>query len=259
MLQSSLGRRMPTSTPRGTPSRTRPLTLAAIQASVVSCERCPRLRQYCTHIAQEKRRAFREDVYWARPVPGFGDPSARLLVIGLAPAAHGANRTGRMFTGDGTGSSGDFLMAAMHATGFANIPTSTDGHDGLALRDAYITAAVRCAPPGNMPTPGELAACQPFLDDERRALAHIRVIVALGRLAHDAAVRLLGRAQVPRPRFGHGARHTVGSRFLLLHSYHPSRQNTQTGRLTSPMLQAVFQDARSHITARAESSDRADR
>ena len=152
----------------------------------MSCERCPRLRAYCRRIGREKRRAFRDDTYWAKPVPGFGDPRARLLLVGLAPAAHGANRTGRVFTGDGVGGSGDFLMAALHRAGFANIPTSQHPDDGLALRDAFIAAAVRCAPPDNKPTPEEIARCLPHLDAELAALPRVRVVVALGKIAFDA-------------------------------------------------------------------------
>jgi uracil-DNA glycosylase family 4 len=249
----------PSSRP-SSPHRTRSHTataaplLDAIRARVVSCDRCPRLRQYCAEVARAKRRAFRGETYWGRPVPGHGDPDARLLVVGLAPAAHGANRTGRMFTGDGPGGSGDFLMASMYAAGFASSPTSQDPKDGLSLRDAYLTAAVRCAPPDNTPTPAELASCQPFLDEEFRALRRVAVVVALGRLAHDATVRLLvraGLASAPRPRFGHGARHMTASDLELLDCYHPSRQNTQTGLLTAPMMTAVFQTARSIIDGRA--------
>src|SRR5499427_7751087 len=165
--------------------------LISIHADIVSCERCPRLRSYCQRVAREKRRAYLADTYWGRPVPGFGDPLARLLVVGLAPAAHGANRTGRVFTGDGVGGSGDFLMAALHRAGFANIPTSQHPDDGLKLRDAFIAAAVRCAPPGNKPTPEEIARCLPHLDAEISALPRVRVVVALGRIGFDAYLRLL--------------------------------------------------------------------
>jgi uracil-DNA glycosylase family 4 len=192
----------------------------------------------------EKKAAHRGDEYWGRPVPGFGDPDARELVLGLAPAAHGANRTGRVFTGDG---SGDFLMRAMHAAGFANIPTSHQADDGLALTGAYIAAAVRCAPPDNKPTPGEIAACHPHLVDEFAALGGVRVIVCLGRIAFDAAWRLLATRRVmmrPKPRFGHGLAHRPAGGPAVIASYHPSRQNTNTGRLTPPMLESVFRLAR---------------
>jgi uracil-DNA glycosylase len=190
-----------------------------------------------------KKAAHRHDTYWGRPVPGFGDPEARVLVLGLAPAAHGANRTGRVFTGDG---SGDFLMQAMHRAGFASIPTSQRADDGLVLRGAYIAAAVRCAPPDNKPLPDEIRACHPHLAAELAALPHVRVIVALGRIAFDAALRLAvdrGIALRPRPHFGHGAIYRLGPAPLLIGSYHPSRQNTNTGRLTAEMLEAVFLDA----------------
>src|SRR4029079_14131896 len=162
------------------------MNLIQVRQQIVSCERCPRLREYCQRIAREKRKAFREETYSATPVPGFGDPNARLLLIGLAPAAHGANRTGRVFTGDGVGASGDFLMAALHRAGFSNITTSQHPDDGLKLTDAFIAAAVRCAPPDNKPTPEEIARCLPHLDAEIAALPRIRVVVALGKIAYDA-------------------------------------------------------------------------
>src|SRR3954462_10945724 len=186
--------------------------LTDVHRAIVTCERCPRLRQYCQRIAREKKRAHRDDVYWGRPVPGFGDPNAQLLLVGLAPAAHGANRTGRVFTGDGVGGSGDFLMAALHRAGFANIPTSHHPADGLELRDAFIAAAVRCAPPDNKPTPEEIANCLPHLDAEIAALPNIRVVVALGRIGFDAYLHLLKtRGVVPRPRpgFGHATVHAL--------------------------------------------------
>jgi uracil-DNA glycosylase family 4 len=215
--------------------------------SIVACERCERLRSYCARIAREKRRAFRDEVYWARPVPGFGDPAARLLLLGLAPAAHGANRTGRVFTGDGVGGSGDFLMAALHRAGFANIPTSRNPQDGLTLRDAYIAAAVRCAPPDNRPTLEEIDACLPHLDAETTALSAIEVVVALGQIAFDAYLRLLktrGVTPRPRPQFGHGATYSLANGHTLLGCYHPSRQNTNTGKLTPEMLDTVFDRVR---------------
>ena len=218
------------------------ISLVQIQAQIVACERCERLRAYCGGIARMKKAAHRDDVYWGKPVPGFGDPNARVLVLGLAPAAHGANRTGRVFTGDG---SGDFLMRAMHAAGFANITTSQRADDGLALHDAYIVAAVRCAPPDNKPTPDEIAACHPHLVAEVAALPHIKVIVALGKIGFDAAWRLLaerGIAMRPRPAFAHGAVYPTAGPTVIA-SYHPSRQNTNTKKLTPPMLEGVFRSA----------------
>jgi len=220
--------------------------LPSVRNAIVSCARCPRLRAYCARVAREKRRAYRDETYWGRPVPGFGDPCARLLLIGLAPAAHGANRTGRVFTGDGAGGSGDFLMSALHRAGFANIPTSQRVDDGLALRDTFIAAAVRCAPPDNAPTPEEIARCLPHLDAEMAALPQIRVVVALGKIAFDAFLRLLAARGVtvrPRPKFGHASVTTVASGQTLIGCYHPSRQNTNTGRLTAPMMDDVFRRA----------------
>jgi len=215
------------------------LTVAAVHDQITACTRCARLRSYCARVAAEKKAAHRADVYWGKPVPGFGDPDARVLVLGLAPAAHGANRTGRVFTGDG---SGDFLMRAMHAAGFANITTSQRADDGLVLRDAYIVAAVRCAPPDNKPLPDEILACHPHLVAEVGALTRISVIVALGKIGFDAAWRLLaGKGIVlrPRPAFGHGVVvQTPGP--TVIGSFHPSRQNTNTGKLTPPMLESVF-------------------
>ena len=220
--------------------------LLAVRDQIVVCERCPRLREYCGKIGREKRRAFRDDTYWARPVPGFGDPRARLLLIGLAPAAHGANRTGRVFTGDGVGGSGDFLMAALHRAGFANIPTSQRIDDGLALNDAFIAAAVRCAPPDNTPTPEEIGRCLPHLDAELRALPRVKVVVALGRIAFDAYLRMIGAEGAslkPRPRFGHGATYRIPGGLTLIGCYHPSRQNTNTGKLTARMMDVVMRRA----------------
>jgi uracil-DNA glycosylase len=222
------------------------VTLDRIRQEIVACSRCARLRTYCQRIAAEKRKAFRDDVYWGKPVPGFGDPRARVLVLGLAPAAHGANRTGRVFTGDGGGGSGDFLFTAMHAAGFANQTTSQRIDDGLTLKDAYIVAAVRCAPPDNKPTPEEIAACHPHLVAEVAALPRVRVIVALGRIGFDAAWRLLAERGVtmkPRPPFGHGLVYRPDGGPAVIASYHPSRQNTNTGRLTARMLATVFQRA----------------
>lgn len=232
---------MPSS--RGLASRARSLALTQVHQQIVACTRCERLRSYCARIATEKKASHRNDTYWGRPVHGFGDPDARLLVLGLAPAAHGANRTGRVFTGDG---SGDFLMRAMHSAGFANIATSQRTDDGLVLRDAYVTAAVRCAPPDNKPTPAEIAACHSHLVAEVAALERIQVIVALGRIGFDAAWRLLGERGVrmrPRAQFGHGLVYRPAGAPAVIGSYHPSRQNTNTGKLTREMLAAVFADA----------------
>jgi len=225
--------------------------LADVHDAITSCERCHRLRSYCARVAREKKRAHRDDTYWGRPVPGFGDPQARVFILGLAPAAHGANRTGRVFTGDGVGGSGDFLMAALHANGFANLATSQRADDGLELHDAYISAAVRCAPPDNRPTPEEVARCLDHLDAEVACLPRVRVVVALGKIAFDAWLQQLKRAGVqrrPRPAFGHQVvvPFDDGGRPVptLVGSFHPSRQNTNTGRLTRDMLKSVFRTAR---------------
>jgi uracil-DNA glycosylase family 4 len=241
-------------------ARPAPASLTAVHAAIVTCERCPRLRAHCLRIAREKKRAHRDDTYWGRPVPGFGDPAARLLVLGLAPAAHGANRTGRVFTGDAPGGSGDFLMSAMHAHGFANQPITRAIDDGLVLQDAFIAAAVRCAPPDNKPTPEEIAACAGHLDAELACLPRLSVVMALGRIACDAYFAWLARQGLPvrpRPAFAHGgvwvppspppggtdaaAGRPVPS---LVMAYHPSRQNTNTGRLTQPMMRDAFAIAR---------------
>jgi uracil-DNA glycosylase len=220
--------------------------LRRIHDQIVACDRCLRLRTYCARVAREKKAAHRNEVYWGKPVPGFGDPNARLLVLGLAPAAHGANRTGRVFTGDG---SGDFLMRAMHAAGFASLTTSQRIDDGLELTDAYIAAAVRCAPPDNTPLPAEIAACHPHLVAEAAALPNLRVILCLGRIGFDAAWRLLASRGIvvrPRPAFGHAVVYrTPGP--TIIGSYHPSRQNTNTGKLTAQMLAAVFRLARREL------------
>ena len=219
--------------------------LADVSHAITSCERCPRLREHCRTVARVRKRAFRDEVYWGKPVPGYGDPAARLLLVGLAPAAHGANRTGRVFTGDGVGGSGDFLMSALHRTGFANIPTSQRADDGLQLRDAYILAAVRCAPPQNKPTPDEIARCQDHLDAEADALPNVRVVVALGKIAHDSAIKAFdGRPS--RCKFAHGAKHTLGN-FTLFDSYHCSRYNTNTGALTPKMFSTIFADVRAYL------------
>ena len=218
--------------------------LAQVHHDIVTCTRCERLRSYCAAVARDKKAAHRQETYWGKPVPGFGDPKARVLVLGLAPAAHGANRTGRVFTGDG---SGDFLMRAMHSAGFANITTSQQTGDGLMLRDAYIAAAVRCAPPDNKPTPEEILACHAHLCAEVEALPSISVIVALGRIGFEAAWRLLAARGVtirPRPAFGHGLTYHPPGAPAVVASYHPSRQNTNTRKLTPEMLASVFAAAR---------------
>jgi len=214
--------------------------LTELTAEIVACRRCPRLVAWRELVAREKVARFREETYWGRPVPGFGDPDARILVVGLAPAAHGGNRTGRVFTGD---ASGDFLFAAMHAAGLANQPTGRRADDGLALIDSYIAAAVRCAPPANKPTPDERDRCEPYLVRELGLLERVRVLVALGSIAWESSFRtiaaLTGEDARPRPRFGHGATTPVAG-FTVIGSYHPSQQNTFTGRLTQPMLRAVL-------------------
>jgi uracil-DNA glycosylase family 4 len=218
--------------------------IAALADEVVACTRCPRLRAHCAETARVKVRRFREQEYWGRPVPSFGDPRARLLIVGLAPAAHGANRTGRMFTGD---DSGNWLYRALHEAGFASQPASLHRDDGLSLRQAYITAAAHCAPPDNRPTPAEIAACRPFLVRELALLDQVRVVLALGQIAWDAVLATLAEEGVvlrPRPRFGHEAEVAIDERRVLLGSYHPSRQNTQTGRLTREMLASVLARAR---------------
>ena len=219
--------------------------LAALEARQSVCRACPRLVAWREEVALTRRAAFADQEYWGRPAPGWGDPRPRVLMVGLAPAAHGANRTGRVFTGD---RSGDWLFAALHRTGFANRPTSVSAGDGLELTDLRIVAAVRCAPPANKPTPVERDTCAPWLDRELELVRpSVRVLVALGSFAWDAALAALGRAgepvPSPRPRFGHGAEVEIGD-LVLLGTYHPSQQNTFTGRLTEPMLDAVLQRAR---------------
>lgn len=236
--------------------------LAMLSARIARCRLCPRLVAWREEVARTKRRAYRDEVYWGKPVPGFGDPAARIVLVGLAPGAHGANRTGRMFTGD---RSGEFLYAALHRAGLASGPRSLSRDDGLALRGAFITAAARCAPPDNRPAPEELARCAPFLDAELSLLRQARVFLALGAIAWDAVLGHLARRQAgaavqppapgpaggrlaralprPRPRFGHGAEWAVPGLPALLGSYHPSQQNTQTGRLTPAMLDAVLRRA----------------
>jgi uracil-DNA glycosylase family 4 len=218
--------------------------LDAIRDDVIVCRRCPRLVAWRERVAREKTARFVDQTYWGRPVPGFGDPQARVLILGLAPAAHGGNRTGRIFTGD---RSGDFLFASLYRTGYADRPSSISVDDGLTLRGAYVAAVNRCAPPANRPTPEERDRCLPFLERELRALAGLRVIVPLGSFAWDGAIRAilaLGHdAPRPKPRFGHGAQATVGP-YRFVGSFHPSQQNTFTGKLTADMLDAVFERAR---------------
>ncbi len=216
--------------------------LETIAEEVVVCRACPRLVRWRERVAREKTARFSDQVYWGRPVPGFGDPKATILVLGLAPAAHGGNRTGRIFTGD---RSGEFLYASLHRVGLANRPTSVARDDGLRLRGAYVTAVNRCAPPGNRPTPMERDTCLPYLSRELEALPRLRVMIALGAFAWDGALRAiaaLGHRARPRPRFGHAAESEVGP-FRLLGSYHPSQQNTFTGKLTPSMLDAVVRRA----------------
>ena len=222
------------------------MSLSNVHNEIVTCNKCERLRSYCVDIARVKRAAFRSDAYWAKPVPGFGDPNARVLILGLAPAAHGANRTGRVFTGDGGGGSGDFLMTAMHRHGFASIPTSQSIDDGLVLIDAYIAAAVRCAPPDNKPTPQEIHTCQPHLEAELAQLPHVQIVVALGKIAFDVWWRVMAAKGIvvkPRPEFGHGAVCRPKGGPIVISSYHPSRQNTNTGKLTPVMMSGVFRKA----------------
>jgi uracil-DNA glycosylase family 4 len=221
--------------------------LAAIREDVVACRACPRLVAWREETARTKVARFADQEYWGRPVPGWGDPAARILVLGLAPAAHGGNRTGRIFTGD---RSGDFLFAALYRAGLANQPTSVARDDGLRLRGAYVAAVNRCAPPGNAPTPQERDRCLPFLERELTALRRLRVVVALGSFAWDGALRALaglGHPVRPKPRFGHGAEAEVGP-LVLLGCFHPSQQNTFTGRLTPAMIDDVF--ARAGVLAR---------
>jgi uracil-DNA glycosylase family 4 len=219
--------------------------MAALQRDIVACDRCARLRQYCARVAVEKRRAYRDETYWGRPVPGFGDPRARVLLVGLAPGAHGSNRTGRMFTGD---SSGDWLYEALYITGFASQPHSVSREDGLTLTDCWIGAAGRCAPPGNKPLPAELASCRVHLEDEIRLLPKLRVVLALGRIGHEAFLRASGLwTQMPpraRPVFAHGGESALPGGRVLMSTFHPSRQNTQTGRLTRTMWHRVFERLR---------------
>ena len=218
--------------------------LAGLERRVIACHRCPRLVEWRERVARERRAAYATEEYWGRPVPGFGDPDAAIYVLGLAPAAHGGNRTGRVFTGD---RSGDWLFASMHRTGLASQPTSERPGDGLRLRGAFVGAAVRCAPPANRPLPAERDNCLPYAAEELRLLPGVRVVVCLGQYAWDAAARIF--AVRPRPRFGHGSEHEIPARPTLLGSFHPSQQNTFTGKLTEEMMDAVFRRA-SELTDR---------
>jgi uracil-DNA glycosylase len=219
--------------------------LTVLNDEVITCTLCPRLVVYREQIAREKRRAYRDHDYWGKPVPGFGDPEARVLVLGLAPGAHGSNRTGRPFTGD---SSGNFMYPILHETGFALLPTATSRDDGQELTGLYITAAARCAPPDNKPLPDELANCAPYLERELEGLTKLRVIVALGRIGFDAYLNYLTRKKLIANKrgyeFGHGAEYVMPDGRILLASYHPSNQNTQTGKLTREMFRAIFKRAR---------------
>ena len=212
--------------------------LARLERDVIGCRACPRLVAWREQVAREKRAAHRDEDYWGRPIPGFGDADARIVVLGLAPAAHGANRTGRVFTGD---RSGDWLFRAMHRAGLANQPESLALDDGLELSDAWVTAAVKCAPPANKPSPSERDACAPFLEREFAALTRAAVVVCLGQFGYQAACTHFGVR--PRPKFGHGVEVTIGHAPTLICSFHPSQQNTFTKRLTEPMLDAVFSRA----------------
>ncbi len=230
-----------------------PDDLDRLEAEITSCRRCPRLVAWREQVAEERRAAFRDEEYWGRPIPGFGDPRARLLVLGLAPAAHGGNRTGRVFTGD---RSGDWLYAALWRAGYANQPTSRSRDDGLCLAGCWVSAAVRCAPPANKPSPAERDACTPFLERELALLQDVAVVVALGRFAWDVAWSVLARGARPRPAFSHLAEVALppdlaGRPRTLLGSFHPSQQNTFTGRLTEPMFDAVFARAAEIIRAEA--------
>lgn len=213
-------------------------TLPALERHIVQCRRCPRLVRWRERVAREKKREFRDWDYWGKPVPPLGDPRARLLIVGLAPAAHGGNRTGRMFTGD---SSGNWLFAALHKFGFANQAESTSRDDGLRLRDCYITAAARCAPPANKPTRRELDRCRPYLEGEIALLTRVRVVVTLGRIAHEAFRKTARLGRLP---FGHGLEARLPDGRILIASYHPSRQNTNTGKLTRAMWEGIFERAR---------------
>ena len=223
------------------------MTLRQLHNKVIGCNRCERLREYCQTVAREKRRAYVGWDYWGKPVPGFGDPGARIWIIGLAPAAHGANRTGRVFTGD---RSGDFLFAALHRAGLANQPTSRSRDDGLKLTDVYISATARCAPPANKPSPREIANCADYLDHEWRLLKRKRVLLALGKIGWDACIRVAARHGVPGDAsvaFGHGAMRVLSDSLTLIGSYHVSQQNTFTGKLTGAMFDAILASCREKV------------
>ncbi len=219
-------------------------SIQSLERRIVSCNLCPRLREHCSEVASVKRAAYRDETYWGRPVPGFGDAQARLILIGLAPGAHGANRTGRVFTGD---RSGDWLYGALHRAGFANQAQSTSRDDGLVLRDAWITCAARCAPPGNKPLPEELSNCSAFLEEELSLLSRAQVFLALGQIALQMLWPKIAPPELKRPRFEHGSATPLPDGRWVLQSYHPSQQNTFTGRLTEPMFNSVFEKAREII------------
>ena len=227
-------------------------SLARVGRDVVACDRCPRLRRWCREVAEVRVKRFRDQEYWGRPVPGFGDPKARLLIVGLAPGAHGANRTGRVFTGD---RSGDFLFAALHRAGFASQPTSVSVDDGLSLSDCYIAPLARCAPPANKPTPAELDHCEEYLLREWRLLRGVRAVLVLGKMAMDGTVALFRDSGLLPPRralaFGHGVEHDIGHGLSLFASYHPSQQNTFTGKLTPAGFDAVLHRVRLHLDGSA--------
>lgn len=225
------------------------LDLQKLNQLIVACKKCPRLVKWREAVAKNPPRRYQGQSYWAKPLPGFGDPNARLLIVGLAPAAHGGNRTGRIFTGD---RSGDWLYGALYAAGFANQPSSVHRDDGLELKDCYITAAVRCAPPGNKPTLAEFARCRPYLVQELRLLKNVKVVVALGKIAFESLLTAYQESGVPipkpRPKFGHGQSVVLPNGVTLIASYHPSQQNTFTGKLTRPMFDSIFQQAKAALS-----------
>jgi uracil-DNA glycosylase family 4 len=231
-------------------------SVSRVSADVIVCERCPRLRKWCRAAARTKVRRFAGERYWGRPVPGFGDPKARLLIVGLAPAAHGANRTGRLFTGD---RSGDFLFTALHRAGFASQARSASRDDGLRLRDCYVSAIARCAPPANRLLPEEIRRCRPYLAREWVLLGRVRTVLALGKTAFDGFLAMIGQVEgerPARPRFSHGARADLGGGRVLFASYHPSQQNTFTGRLTAASFDRVLADVRAHLASRPRNAPR---
>jgi uracil-DNA glycosylase family 4 len=232
-------------------------SLARVTRDVVACERCPRLRAWCREVAEVKVKRFRDQDYWGRPVPGWGDPAARLLIVGLAPAAHGGNRTGRIFTGD---RSGDFLFAALHRAGFASQPTSVARDDGLRLIDCYVAAAARCAPPANRPLPEEIGRCREYLVREWTLLGNLRAVLCLGKVGQDALLAMLRAIGRVPPRkafaFGHGLSHDLGDGMRLFASFHPSQQNTFTGKLTAAGMDAVLAEVAAHVGGRGHASRR---